>query len=201
MYSFNKILITDKNQPRLEHNYYLWPQCISDQLVNDFITISDALKIEDGKIGDNQINTHDSNIRNSQLSWIYYDNDTDYLYQHLQDLIERINYYHFGFSIFGMETFQYSRYEIDGHYDYHNDIIYRPNDYSRKLSLVIGISEKTDYQGGELLLNPHGTNPNIIKLGKGDLIVFPSYIPHKVTSIIEGKRATVVSWIVGPKFV
>ena len=201
MYSFNKILVTDKKQPVLEHSHYLWPQCLSDKLVNDFITIGESLGVEDGRIGDYYNNNINSHIRNSQLSWIYYNHASQHLYEHLQDIIERINYYNFGFNLFGIEIFQYSRYRVDGHYDYHNDIIYRQDDYSRKLSLVIGITDCDHYQGGELLLNSHGTNPDKIRLGRGDLIVFPSYIPHKVTPVTEGKRITVVSWVVGPKFV
>jgi PKHD-type hydroxylase len=77
----------------------------------------------------------------------------------------------------------------------------RQDSIQRKLSIVLALSDKTDYEGGEFKLMPHGVNPNIFKFSKGDLIAFPSWVPHKVEPVTSGKRITLVAWACGPKFV
>jgi PKHD-type hydroxylase len=100
-----------------------------------------------------------------------------------------------------MESIQYTRYPIGGHYKYHNDVIFKKEDSTRKLSIIMALSSADAYKGGDLLICPNGDNPTTIRLNKGDLIAFPSYIPHKVTPVTEGNRLTAVSWVYGPKFV
>jgi PKHD-type hydroxylase len=135
------------------------------------------------------------------LSWIHYNDKSKELFDFLIDKVDRINYHHYGMKLFGMESSQYTRYPIGGHYKFHNDVVYRKEDSQRKLSIVMGLSSQTEYEGGDFLLMPHGDNPVRIRLDKGDLIAFPSYIPHKVEAITSGHRVTAVGWICGPKFV
>ena len=39
-----------------------------------------------------------------------------------------------------------------------------------------------------------------IKAKKGDLVVFPSFIEHKVAPVTKGVRYSVVAWYGGPPF-
>ena len=67
------------------------------------------------------------------------------------------------------------------------------------MSMVIQLSGKDEYTGGELKLShdpiPAGTFEN-----QGDAILFPSFNRHMVTPVKLGKRYSLVTWFVGPKF-
>lgn len=72
----------------------------------------------------------------------------------------------------------------------------------RKLSLSAVLND--DYEGGELLFRSLGDNSEIketsITPNKGDLVIFPSYIDHKVAPVTKGIRYSVVAWYGGPPF-
>ena len=61
---------------------------------------------------------------------------------------------------------------------------------SRKISFSLGISEKDEYEGGELMTKMN-TNENSYKLDKGELFLFPSWMLHKVTPVTKGKRRVI----------
>ena len=72
----------------------------------------------------------------------------------------------------------------------------------RKISVSAILNE--DYEGGELqfkTLTPMGkVQIATVKGNKGDVIVFPSYINHRVTPVTKGTRYSVVAWYGGPPF-
>lgn len=62
----------------------------------------------------------------------------------------------------------------------------------RKLSLVLMLSDKNDYEGGELYF----PNLNInLKLEKGSLIIFNSELLHGVKEVTSGERYTLISFM------
>lgn len=204
MYTFPQELPTKYNQNYLFNDHYLWKNCGDDTIIQKFISTGESLDTMDARTG----NSSDQNLgsslnketRISTVSWINYNDSTKELYDFFVDKIDRINYYFFGFKLTGVETFQYTRYPIGGHYIYHNDVIPWHENKIRKLSFVMSLSDPNEYEGGEFLLNAHGNVPTKFKFGKGDLIAFPSYIPHKVEPVTSGTRITLVAWAVGPKF-
>ena len=72
----------------------------------------------------------------------------------------------------------------------------------RKISLSAVLND--DYEGGELLFRTLHENSEIketsITPNKGDLVIFPSYIDHKVAPVTKGIRYSVVAWYGGPPF-
>jgi PKHD-type hydroxylase len=40
-----------------------------------------------------------------------------------------------------------------------------------------------------------------VKLGRGEIVIFPSFILHRVTPVTKGKRRVIVGWALGPNFV
>ena len=80
------------------------------------------------------------------------------------------------------------------------------NNKIRKLSLTLQLSDPTDYKGGnlEFIWLHHGksvidTLPAMRTLGT--IIVFPSFVTHRVTPITKGKRWSLVNWSLGPMFI
>jgi len=140
--------------------------------------------------------------RVTDIMWL--DEDTDQVstvYQKVQNLILHLNNNHYKFSISTLEPFQYSHYDSNqgGHYDWHYDTMMRnPGQNIRKLSFSLGLNN--DYEGGELEFFSKKADIKY-KLGLGDLVMFPSFIPHKVHPVTKGVRKTLVGWIHGPNFV
>lgn len=62
------------------------------------------------------------------------------------------------------------------------------------LSFTLFLSPPDDYQGGALVLEfPHGEEA--IRLGAGDLLVYPSTLLHRVEPVRGGERLACVGWI------
>ena len=143
-------------------------------------------------------------IRNSEIHWMTderYKDDLMSLYQELTSKILFINDREWRWIIDGWEPFQYTEYDdsYKGHYDWHIDYgIKTPQQpLSRKLSFSLGISDKDDYEGGELLTKINHKEQSI-KLDKGEIVIFPSWMLHKVTPVTKGKRKVIVGWGIGP---
>ena len=62
------------------------------------------------------------------------------------------------------------------------------------LSFTIFISEKNQYEGGELLIE-NLTSENKFKLNEGEIIIYPSTYLHSVNEVINGERIVCVGWI------
>ena len=141
------------------------------------------------------------NIRDSLISWIVPDG---WLSDRLEYIASQLNGKYFGLDLWGFgESFQYTTYKYNKktktkqHYDWHMD--QGPNyNCPRKLSLVLQLSDPTEYEGGDLQLMT-GTTPEICKKQKGLIYAFPSYVMHRVTPITSGTRRTLVVWISGPR--
>ena len=143
-------------------------------------------------------------IRNSEIHWMADEKYKDTLmplYQELTSKIRQVNDRQWKWIIDGWEAFQYSEYDesYKGHYDWHIDYgMKEPNrPFSRKISFSLGISDRDDYEGGELVTKINQKDQSV-KLGKGEIFIFPSWMLHKVTPVIRGKRKVIVGWGVGP---
>ena len=62
------------------------------------------------------------------------------------------------------------------------------------LSFTIFLSEKKQYEGGELLIE-NLTSENKFRLNRGEIIIYPSTYLHSVTSVLNGERIVCVGWI------
>ena len=83
----------------------------------------------------------------------------------------------------------------DGKYDSHVDRSYGTQ--IRKLSIVILLSD--DFEGGDFELIS-GDKPDKLKMEKGKLFLFPSFVLHRVKPITKGERNSLVAWVTGPNF-
>ena len=134
--------------------------------------------------------------RSSTIRWIdYLDPKAKWLVDELGRMAIEANNKLFQLDLYGFtEKLQFTEYEGQGsHYDWHPDI--GPNTTKRKLSIVVQLSDEKDYEGGELLIN---TGQLLIPSKKqGTVILFPSFLMHKVEPLRSGNRYSLVSWISG----
>ena len=137
-----------------------------------------------------------SSIRSSTIRWIdYQDPNVRWLIDELGRMAIEANRQLFKLDLYGFtEKLQFTEYEGQGrHYDWHPDI--GPNMSKRKISIVVQLSDEKDYEGGELLIN---TGQMLVPSKKqGSVILFPSFLMHKVEPLLSGNRYSLVSWISG----
>ena len=138
--------------------------------------------------------------RRSKNFWLPKTDEFIELYKVFHELIGKCNADFYQFKLTEItEQIQYTVYnaEDQGYYDWHIDM--GPGKARRKLSLVCQLSDPSEYEGGELQIN----TGNIIvpEKEKGTVILFPSYLLHRVTPVTKGTRRSLVLWIEGPAFV
>ena len=117
------------------------------------------------------------------------------------------------------EPCQFTKYKLNQYYDWHSDswekVYDQPKTLShgkiRKLSMTCQLSDGSEYQGGEFEFDFRNYDQhqrdeykNVRKvteiLSKGSIIVFPSFIWHRVKPITKGVRYSLVVWHLGYPF-
>tara|TARA_R100000742_G_C4275210_1_gene95547 strand:+ start:381 stop:977 length:597 start_codon:yes stop_codon:yes gene_type:complete len=110
------------------------------------------------------------------------------------------------------EIAQFTIYDKNQHYNWHQDLSFdkdqtgQPSNSQRKLSVSIQLTDEKEYKGGELLFSTlNGQSKKKILTNelfrkKGTVVVFPSYMHHKVTPVTQGVRYSLVMWFRGPAF-
>ena len=90
-------------------------------------------------------------------------------------------------------------YSAGSHYDWHLD--FGLSFTTRKLSFIIPLSQPDEYEGGEFEMFPPFEEERQEKIKQvGNLILFPSYVPHRITKVTKGQRVSLVGWVHGPSF-
>lgn len=159
------------------------------------------MKHENGK-GSLENGVENEKYRSSTISWISVDEDSEYLYRKITDIVLELNTRFYKFDLVEMETLQYTEYDsaTKDFYRSHSDDGYNFNLF-RKLSLSIQLSDANSYEGGDLLFYRNQINePVIAPKSKGTIIMFPSFVVHEVTPVTSGVRKSLVTWIQGPRF-
>jgi PKHD-type hydroxylase len=177
----------------------------SNEEVEKIIAIGEKQKLQKaevyvGHLGDTVI--VDENKRVSEVSWIDFESDTRWLFKKLEHYVNYLNDMYYNFELTNYEQLQYTCYNTKGsHYDWHVDTQFNSiNPLVRKLSLSLFLSDRNEYSGGNFEYNAGGTIGKIHEQEKGTLIVFPSFLLHRVTPVIEGVRKSLVMWTQGPHF-
>ena len=145
------------------------------------------LKLYDAKIyGGNELEV----IPESRKSKISFITDMGFINDRLKEVLKekiKVN----GFDTTNLYDFQFTEYDKGGHFDWHVDStkeIYSDRYYS----CIILLNE--NYDGGELEVKEKYETITIQK-NTGDLILFPSIYLHRVSPVLEGKRYTLVNWV------
>lgn len=93
---------------------------------------------------------------------------------------------------------QFTRYDVGGTFNWHHDC--DPEDYTtRKLTMLVMLSNTRDYSGGNLEVFPYGTLAFSQLLGAA--LVFPAFMFHRVTPVTQGVRNALVCWAEGRPFI
>ena len=150
--------------------------------------------------------------RKSDLVWL---NNT-WIYKEIHPYVQQANIqagwnFDWNFS----ESCQFTKYKHNQYYDWHCDSWEKPYETEgptkgkiRKLSVTVSLTDPKDYKGGELEFDFRNVDPdkkpNVRKcteiLPKGSLVVFPSFVWHRVKPVTKGERNSLVIWNIGHPF-
>ena len=204
-------------------NYYWYykkavPDHICDQIVKYALQTKEQMAITGGYGDPKNLNKDQikdlKKKRDSNIVWI----NENWIYKELHPFIRQANI-NAGWNFLWdwSESCQFTKYNKGQYYDWHCDsweVPYnQPNTMShgkiRKLSVTLSLSDEKDYKGGELEFDFTNLDPDkkrntrICKdiLPKGSLVVFPSFVWHRVKPVKKGSRYSLVIWNLGRPFV
>jgi len=151
--------------------------------------------------------------RKSDVVWL----SESWIYKEIQPYIHMANANaDWNFQWDFTESCQFTEYKKGQFYDWHcdsNEVPYdRPEDSNsngkiRKLSMTLCLTEQDEYDGGELEFAFHdfdgNKQPRICEeiKPKGSVIVFPSFVWHRVKPVTRGIRHSLVCWNLGQPYV
>jgi PKHD-type hydroxylase len=95
------------------------------------------------------------------------------------------------------DTIQLACYDAEdkGFFRWHSDCT--PGDMSRKLTMVVPLSDPSEYEGGILEFNEGGVVRRPPQKA-GVPVMFPAWLLHQVTPVTRGRRYSMAVWIRGP---
>jgi len=169
-------------------------------------------KISEANTGEIKIEqSPNEKVRKSNVKFHNRNENTAWIYDRLNWVIQQLNEQFYGFDLYGYDTMQYTEYESveGGKYDFHMDTIMGRNvpldmqtQGIRKLSLTMALNEPgVDFEGGNFQINQgQEADAESVELKRGRIIAFPSWMLHRVAPTTKGKRKSLVIWVLGPKF-
>ena len=92
-----------------------------------------------------------------------------------------------------IHSIMFTKYSKGMSYGRHIDNAYMSSGRA-DLSFTIFLSEKNQYEGGELLIENLNAESKF-KLNKGEIIIYPSTYLHAVQEVLSGERIVCVGWI------
>ena len=130
--------------------------------------------------------------------------NNDEIIQKIINVTRTANQLHFNYDINwdSYESFKLLKYEKGDGYGWHPDFG-QGKESTRKLSIIVQLSDSDDYDGGDLeFAITTKDDDDFVKATrkKGSIIIFNPLIVHRITPIISGTRYSMVGWIHGDTF-
>ena len=208
----------------LEYYYWYFQSAIPPKICDDIIkygldqkeqlALTGGLteKKEEEKLTEKELKDL-SKKRKSNIVWM---NDR-WIYREIQPYIRIANQSAgWNFEWDWSESCQFTKYKLNQFYDWHCDSWNKPYDKPkdpnshgkiRKLSVTVSLSDETEYEGGDFEFDfrqsDEGSNqPQVCKeiRPKGSIVVFPSFVWHRVKPVTSGTRYSLVMWNLGWPF-
>ena len=204
-------------------NYYWYftsaiPPKLCDDIIKYGLSHSESLA-RTGGYGNRELTKDEirdmKRKRNSDLVWL---NDP-WIYRELHPYIHQANRAAgWNFEWDRSASCQFTKYKLNQYYDWHCDGWDKPYEKQgpehgkiRKLSMTCQLTDGSEYEGGELEFDFRNYDPHMRDeskhlrqakeiLPKGSIIVFPSFVWHRVKPVTKGVRYSLVMWNLGYPF-
>tara|TARA_R110002051_G_scaffold313151_1_gene388942 strand:- start:365 stop:970 length:606 start_codon:yes stop_codon:yes gene_type:complete len=199
----------------IEKHRYWYFNTLSKKFINDLLLYGKQQELGDGVIGKNNEPLEKKELYKTRKSKVAFINEY-WINKELTPFINDANINaDWKFHLSETEPSQFTYYNSDNSfYGWHQDSFSEPyenhnvsslNGKYRKMSSIISLSDKEEYEGGELEFCWIQEGNYVVHVckelyKKGAMVVFPSYIFHRVKPITKGERYSLVTWIVGEKF-
>ena len=178
------------------NSYAFWEKAFTKEECEKIIKIANEKGLVKGATREKN---KKSNVRLSRISWLNSNDNLEWVFRKITDIVLNLNNRFFKFDIFGLnEGLQFTNYKAPSDkYGKHTDRAYAQ--CIRKLSISIQLTDPNEYEGGELILyeDDKGTK---MKKEQGTLVIFPSWILHEVKPVTKGERNSLVTWVTGKQF-
>lgn len=186
-------------EPTFNHNpveWYVFESGFSDPEVTAILELAKGFpEVEGGVLAENaQVHA----VRKSRLRWMLNKPETEWIYQRLFQCVNEANSVLWQFNpIASEEPIQYAEYHSDGgHFEYHLDLGAKPPINRRKISVTLQLTGPEEYEGGDFQILS-GAEAQTLPKRRGTVLLFPSYLLHRVTPVTGGTRKSLVLWIGG----
>mgnify|MGYP003637911405 CR=1 FL=1 len=180
-------------------NYNYVDGVFPDDLLKEVQLKLRSYELFEAEVGDGGANER---VRKSKVRFISPSDLGDGFVSRVIETLKEVNDRVFKFDLTGLvEEFQYTTYDASyqGKYDWHFDEGSSDKSWTRKISMILILSDPDAYEGGELeIVTEEGIHPIEQKLGR--IIFFPSFLRHKVNPVTKGSRESLVLWASGAAF-
>ena len=198
----------------LNYKFWYFDSAISPRICDHIIKHALTLKDNLGTIGGTK--KEPSNLDKKDLKQLYKKRKSHIVWLNDQWIYKEIHpYIHlanknagWNFQWDWSESCQFTKYKKGQYYGWHIDSIVNPTKGKiRKLSSIVLLSDPSKYKGGNLQFNFKNKelSNNIVNCkelkNRGTIVVFPSFLWHRVKSVTKGIRYSLVSWHLGNPFV
>lgn len=170
----------------------------------DIITYCKTLELKEATMGLHGTRV-DSN-RKSRITMLHRSAFTAELFDLMWTIANNANKHWLGnINLTKLDELQFAEYNsaYTGEYKPHSDVFWLNSisDYHRKLTIIIQLSNSTDYTGGDFeLYDVTYSLPQEQIRQQGTVLVFPSLFKHAVLPVTKGIRYSLTGWIDGPKW-
>ena len=174
--------------------FQVWQNTISKEKISKILNIANKTPLSNASIFSSYGPMQ--NIRRSKICWL----SDKWIKMLLWEYFLKANKA-FQIDIKNNSEMQFIEYRHNdkGHYDWHHDVNWNGQDgMDRKLSVTIQLSDSNEYVGGNFEFDEIKTNVDFKP--QGTVIIFPSYLRHRVSPVTFGTRRSLVAWYYGPKW-
>ena len=181
---------------------------LSNEECDKIIKSLDTEDLTEGElVGDYEGGIINENVRKTLNKDIIFDRinkpfDDKVLFNKIESALKIANIQYFNYDVEGLDKLRFLKYGIGGRYEWHTD--YGRHECSmRKLTGIIQLSDSDEYEGGDFEFGLTDTEGSGLLKGnrdKGCLLVFPSFLSHRVAPLTKGKRYSIITWLEGNTF-
>jgi PKHD-type hydroxylase len=181
-----------------------WEDFLTEDQINRILALPEWCVTEEARVGGvAEGGAVNQSIRRTDVSWMYPTPGTKDIWDSFSSVVSRANSTFFKFDLTGFyEAAQLTMYtdKTNAHYTWHTDASPKDQKTPRKLSMVLMLSDPSEFEGGELQIKDTNDMEKVLEQKRGRAWFFPSYVLHRVTPVTKGVRRTLVLWVGGPEF-
>lgn len=164
---------------------------LSNEECSKIIALMPDRKLENAMVS--EVGVKNTSIRSTKVCSLDFNKNTEWVFNNLEAAITQVNNDIYQYEVQGFhEAIQLMQYGKDDFYDWHMDSG-NLQFSKRKLSFSVQLTDEDEYEGGELEFFKNGIAPK----KKGTLIIFPSFMYHRVLPVTKGLRRALVGWVTG----